>query len=112
MTARHLLDYFENYYGVKYGGVFLKTLEAYLEGRGPEFYKAAAETLPLRFSHKWNKVPGAAEFEAHMAEILGRVPKPPRPPEPEISAEDRARGLEALGEIMAVLKGKKRGPGC
>ena len=95
MTLKNLLEYFEKYYGEKYSGVLLDTMAAYLSGYSPEFYKTIAEVMIKRFSRIYNKVPGPAEIEAHMEEIIESMPQPKYLPDrdPEILNEARDKSL-------------------
>jgi hypothetical protein len=92
MTMRQLLTFFEGYYGEKYSGVVLDAVVAYLDGRSADFYRAAADVLVKRYSRIYNKVPGPAEFEKNMDEIMATKPRQYYLPEPkrEISDEERA----------------------
>jgi len=111
-TARELLNFFEKYYGERYSGEFLYAMTGYLNGHSEAFYKAAAEVMIKRFSRCHGKAPGPAEIERHMDEIMNSMPRPPSVPVPEIviTDEDRAAGLEFVGEIMAILRAKKNAP--
>jgi len=109
MTLKQLLTFFENYYGEKYTGVVLDAVAAYLDGYSAEFYKAAAEILPKRFSRVWNKAPCPAEFEKYMDEILCIMPKPEALPEP-LPERDEEACEKFIREAREIFKGKNRGP--
>ena len=108
MTAKDLLDIFERHYSDKYSGIFLETTLEYLDGYPADFYRAVAKVMILRFSRIYNKVPGPAEIEKHMFEILDTMPKPTPLPEPkyEISDEEMAECLKVVEEIKQIQKGK------
>jgi len=111
MTLRQLLTFFENYYGEKYSGVVLDTVTAYLDGYSAEFYRAAAEVLPKRFSRVWNKAPCPAEFEKHMDEIQAMLPKRETLPEPRHEITDAEREeCQRLSEEWKSSRGGKPGP--
>ena len=111
-TARELLNFFEKYYGEKYSGDVLDAMLGYLDGYSDAFYKAAAEVMIRRFSRCYGKAPCPADIERHMDEIMNSMPRPPSVPAPEpvITDEDRAAGLEFVGEIMALLRAKRNAP--
>jgi len=103
---RELLAFFEKFYGEKYTGIFLDIMTDYLEGYSEEFYLAVQKVMVLRFSRIYNKVPGPAEIEKHMAEILNAMPKPKELPEPEIEKGTK-EGLEYLSKIKEIFRLKK-----
>jgi len=81
MTLKGLLAYFENYYGEKYTGAFLKTMVDYLDGDSENFYEAMAKVMVKRFSRVYNKVPDVAEIEKNMSEIMDTLERPLMLPE-------------------------------
>ena len=112
MTIRELLTFFENYYGEKYSGVFLEVMAGYLNNSSPAFRKAAAAVMIKRFSRSFGKSPGPAEFEQHMKEILGAIPRPAALPEPvpEITEKERAENRKRVEDFLGSLGSRKRGP--
>ena len=107
-TTWELMTFFEEFYGEKYSGVLWDTMMAYLSDRSPDFYKATASVLVKRFSRTFGKVPGPAEIELHMKEIIDAIPKPKFIPDnrPEISEGERETGLKILDELLARFKTK------
>jgi len=101
--TRELMGFFEKYYGETYSGVFRDTMAAYLDGRSADFLRASAQVLVRRFSRTFGRVPGHAEFETHMSEILASMPKRERLPEPrvepELSDAEREEFLRGLGKL-------------
>jgi hypothetical protein len=105
MTLKGLLVFFEEFYGEKYIGVFSDTMMTYLHGYSDNFYNAAAEVLVKRFSRTYNKVPGPAEFEKHMDEILKAMPAPKELPEPEIqlgTQEEQEKFIDDMKKLMNI----------
>ena len=88
MTMKELLTFFEGYYGEKYSGFFLDAMTAYLFNRSEAFYKATANVLVKRFSRTYGKVPGVAEIERNLSEILDTMPKVKALPEPDVRNEE------------------------
>ena len=91
MTLRELLTFFEGFYGEKYSGVFLDTMTAYLDGSSSDFYRATASVIVKRFSRTFGKVPGPAEIENNMSEILETMHKPVLLP---VESQIRDKGWE------------------
>ena len=114
MTLKELLTFFEGFYGEKYTGVLLDTMVAYLDGSSSDFYRATACVIVKRVSRNYGKVPGPAEIEQHMTEILDTLPKWTFLPEPQMSAEERDKAREALcisiEEFRQRLKNRPAGP--
>ena len=82
MTSQNLLNFFENYYGEKYSGVFQAAILEYLSDASPSFLKAAAEVVTKRYSRSFGKSPDIAVIELHFDEIIATMPKPKMLPEP------------------------------
>ena len=109
MTLKELLNFFENYYGERYSGVFLEAMTGYLSGKSPEFYEAAAEVMIKRFSRIYNKVPGIAEIEKHLEEIKGELSWKPTKALPESKESHYAdSNINFLDELMKRIKNKKQ----
>ena len=108
MTMRELLIAFEKFYGEVYTGIILNSMIGYLEGYSEDFYDAAFHVITRRFSRRWGKSPGQAEFEQYMGEILYAMPRPLSLPEPPFDInQDREKKNKILEEIMEILKGNE-----
>jgi len=106
MTTRQLLTFFEEFYMARYSDVFLDVMAGYLEKLSPAIRQAAATVIVKRFSNAFGKLPGPAEIENHMAEIVDAMPKPKFLPGffREISDEEREEGKEFLEKILKHLE--------
>ena len=107
MTLKQLLTYFEGYYAVKYNPHILTAVTAYLDGCSERFLTAAAEVIPRRLSHAYKMVPGVAEFEKHMGEILDAVPEPLPEPAHRLSEGERAEVSRLIAECIRVCRNAK-----
>jgi hypothetical protein len=98
MTKREFMRFCENYYGEKYDGVVFYVMDAYLDKKSEKFINSAATVLVKRFSRTNRIVPGPAEIEKYLDEILDGIPHPPRLPDTaeSMSEEDRKKVDEML----------------
>ena len=70
MTLLDLLNFFENYYGLKYKGLFLKDMVNYLNGSYSEgFYESVKNVMIKRHPRCLNELPGPEIIEDHLEEI-------------------------------------------
>ena len=69
MTTRKLLDFFEEFYGEKYSGVFLEVMTNYLDGFSDGYLDAIAAVVVEKFPRHFNKSPDPAIIEENMLRI-------------------------------------------
>ena len=106
MTVRGLLNFFENYYGEKYSGVFLDAMASYLDNCSEDFLKSCANVIIMRFSRIYNKVPDPSIIEKHMDEIIALLPKSEPLPEPEGERATPEETERFLAEMHRLFKNK------
>ncbi|MCL2174439.1 MAG: hypothetical protein FWB73_00190 [Treponema sp.] len=73
MTVRGLLDFFENYYGEKYTGVFLEVMTEYLNNFSDDYLEALSKTMVLKYPRSFNKSPDPAILEKYTDEIYNEI---------------------------------------
>ena len=100
MTAKGLLNYFENYYSEKYSGIFLDTMISYLDGYSENFLQTTAEVIIKRFSRIYNKVPDVSIIEKNLEEIIYAMPKP-------VSLQEKETEIATVEEWESCIKTMK-----
>jgi len=69
LTVKHLLTFFEGYYGGKYTGIFLDAMLEYFLNTSEAFIMATFKVIPKRFSNTFGKLPDIAIIENNLEEI-------------------------------------------
>ncbi|MCL2765594.1 MAG: hypothetical protein FWD40_10000 [Treponema sp.] len=111
MTVRGLLDFFENYYGEKYSGVFLDVMTEYFADCSDEFMKASAAVIIKRFSRSFNKAPDLAVIENNINEIYNEMTKLqtrnalPEPPQEKCDFKTAKKYITEINELFRKLDG-------
>jgi len=112
MTVNELLSFFENYYGEKYTGYFLDSMNEYLYNCSEEFLLAVRKVIVLRYSRSFNKSPDIAVIENNLKEIYQIMTKLqiknalPEPVEEKCNPETAEKYIDKIKDMFRKIEAK------